>query len=103
MLRERIERTIDDETAETILYRENRGTLTEPDERWQEYASLAELPDRALDGWEELIVYTPRHVHRWVRTGYGDGATSVPRTPEAAREAPGRRGAAGDEPISTQD
>ncbi|WP_255197538.1 hypothetical protein [Halorarius litoreus] len=86
MLREQIAREIGDESVETILYRENSGTLVDPDERWREFTSLAEVPDQPLGGWEELIVYTSKHVHRWVPTGYGNGATTVPRHPAAARE-----------------
>lgn len=84
MLRKRIEEAIGDETIEAIHYLENRGTLRDPDERWHEYSSLSEVPNQALDGWEELIVYTSRHVHRWVPAGYGDHVTTVPRHPEAA-------------------
>lgn len=83
MLRERIEREIGDETVDAILYQENDGTLADRDERWREFGSVAALPDRHLDGWEELVVYTSRHVYRWVATGYANGPTTVPRHPEA--------------------
>jgi hypothetical protein len=83
MLRARIERAIGDETVDVILYHENDGTLTDRDEHWREFGSLADLPDQPLDGWEELLVYTSRHVYRWVLTGYANGPTTVPRHPEA--------------------
>ncbi|WP_336000441.1 hypothetical protein [Halorientalis halophila] len=84
MLRDKIEREIGDETVDVILYRENGGTLSDPDERWREFSSLAAVPERALDGWEELIVYTSQHIYQWVPTGYDNGPTSVPRYPETA-------------------
>lgn len=77
-----VEETVEPtERLETVLHRECRGPLGDHTEEWHEYTTAAALPDRALDGWEELLVFTDRHVYRWVEGGYDSGPTRVPRDP----------------------
>mgnify|MGYP006290145317 CR=1 FL=1 len=66
---------------ETIAYRENAGTLDAPEDRWHRFETVAELPSRAFDGWDELYVYTETHVYRWVGGGFGKGPERLPRDP----------------------
>lgn len=74
---------VGDESVQTVLYREERGSLNDSSTIWREYASISELPAEPLVGWEELIVFTERYVHRWVETGYGGNPTTVPRDPDS--------------------
>jgi hypothetical protein len=72
-----------DTAPEQIAYRENVGTLDAPEEQWHRYETVAELPDRAFDGWDELYVYTETHVYHWVAGGFAQGPERVPRDPES--------------------
>ncbi|MFB6082771.1 MAG: hypothetical protein ABEJ94_00830 [Halorientalis sp.] len=72
---------------ESIAYRENVGTLDAPEERWHRYETVAELPDRAFDGWDELYVYTETHVYHWVAGGFAQGPDRMPRDPGSLPDA----------------
>lgn len=85
---QRVERAVDDERIETILHREQQGSLDAPRSGWTEYGTVGALPARPLDGWEELVVFTTDHVYRWVETGFGRGPTVVPRSPETVMRTP---------------
>lgn len=85
----------DDERVETVCHCERTGSLESGAEEWHRYDSLAALPERALAGWEELVVFTTERVYRQVGVGYGGGVTVVPRTPESLATA---ASAAADEP-----
>lgn len=71
-----------DATPTAIAYRENVGTLDAPESRWHRYDTVAELPDRPFDGWDELFVYTETHVYHWVASGFAQGPEKLPRNPE---------------------
>lgn len=81
-IRQAVAATVSDDPIETVFYREERGTLDDSSTVWREFESVDELPERSLAGWEELIVFTENHVHRWVETGYGGDPTTLPRNPE---------------------
>lgn len=81
---ERVRGAIGDEPLEVAVHRANDGSLASPRERTERYASLADLPDEPLGGWEELLVYTETHVYRWIAGGYDVGPTRLPRDPEPA-------------------
>ncbi|WP_335999138.1 hypothetical protein [Halorientalis halophila] len=70
-----------DTAPESIAYRENVGTLDAPEERWHRFETVAELPDRTFDGWDELFVYTETHVYHWVAGGFAQGPDRLPRDP----------------------
>lgn len=72
-----------DREAAAVAYRENVGTLDDPEKRWHRGDGVADLPDREFDGWDELYVYTEEHVYRWVAVGFGSGPERLPRDPEA--------------------
>jgi hypothetical protein len=72
-----------DRRATAVAYRENVGTLDDPEERWHRGEDVAALPDREFDGWDELYVYTEEHVYRWVAVGFGSGPERLPRDPDA--------------------
>lgn len=55
---------------------------------WREYTSVDDLPQKPLDGWEELFVFTDTHVYRWVKTGVSHGPTVIPRDPESVVPTP---------------
>jgi hypothetical protein len=76
-----VSEALDGETPEAIVYRENTGTLDDPVEEWHRYEDADDLPDRTVDGWDELYVYTETHVYRWVGVGFGGGPEKVPRGP----------------------
>lgn len=84
----RVERAVGDERIEAVLHREQLGDLQDSRTEWVEYETLAGLPVRPLDGWEELVVFTTEHVYRWVETGFGRGPTVVPRDPETVTHTP---------------
>jgi len=73
----------DGEVVEAVCYCERTGPLATGSDQWRRYESLAALPERALDGWEELVVFTDEHVYRQLGVGYDGGVASIPRTPAA--------------------
>lgn len=75
--------TLDGQEPTAIVYRENTGTLDDPVEEWHRYEDVDSLPDRVVDGWDELYVYTETHVYRWVGVGFGGGPETVPRDPSS--------------------
>lgn len=81
-IRQVVAATVSDERVQTVLYREERGTLDDSSTVWRKYRSIDELPEKPLVGWEELIVFTEKHVHRWIETGYGGNPTTLPRNPD---------------------
>jgi len=85
-VREVVEAAVDT-VPESIAYRENVGTLDAPEERWHRYETVAELPDHAFDGWDELYVYTETHVYHWVAGGFAQGPDRMPRDPESLPDA----------------
>lgn len=76
-----VSRTLDGQEPEAIVYRENTGTLDDPVDEWHRYEDVGDLPDRTVDGWDELYVYTETDVYRWVGVGFGGGPEKVPRNP----------------------
>lgn len=81
-IRQAVELNVGDEQIARVFHREVRGTLSDSTTKWCEYVCVGDLPDRPLLGWEELVVFTPDHVYRWVQTGYGSNPTVVPRNPD---------------------
>lgn len=77
----------DGAAVEAVCHRERTGPLGEGTGTWQCHDALATLPERPLEGWEELVVFTANHVYRQVGVGYGGGVTVSPRTPEALASA----------------
>lgn len=73
----------DEEVVEAVCHCERPGPLATGSEEWRRYDSLAALPERPLDGWEELVVFTAERVYRQVGVGYDGGVTETPRTPAA--------------------
>ena len=77
---------LDGAAPEAIVYRENAGTLEQPDDEWHRVTSVDDLPAQSLDGWDELYVYTETHVYRWVGVGFNGGPEKLPRSPEILPE-----------------
>lgn len=73
----------EDEVVEAICHCERVGPLATGEAQWHRYETLAALPDRPLDGWEEVVVFTADRIYRRVGVGYGGGTSITPRTPEA--------------------
>ncbi|MFB6179721.1 MAG: hypothetical protein ABEI77_08365 [Halorientalis sp.] len=82
-LAELVEDELDGAVPETIVYRENSGTLAEPADEWHRVSATTDLPEKPLDGWDELYVYTDAFVYRWVGVGFGAGPDKLPRSPDA--------------------
>ena len=80
--------SIGTERVEKVFYREQCGSLNDPAMVWREYTSIDALPQKPLDGWEELLVFTDTRVYRWVETGVTHGPTVLPRDPEAVVPTP---------------
>lgn len=81
-IRQTVAATVGDERVQSVLYREERGTLNDSSTVWRQFGSVDELPEKPLVAWEELIVFTEHHVHRWIETGYGGDPTTLPRDPD---------------------
>jgi len=75
---------------EVVYHRECQGTLSDLEEQWHRYESVEILPEKPLDAWEELIVYTDKYVFRWVETGHQSGPTRTPRSPRALESTSGK-------------
>jgi hypothetical protein len=73
----------EEEVVEAVCHCERTGPLATGGEEWHRPDSLAALPERPLDGWEELVVFTDEHVYRQVGVGYDGGVSVTPRTPAA--------------------
>lgn len=71
------------ESVEAVCHCERTGTLESGRETWHRYDGLSDLPDRRLEGWEELVVFTDERVYRQVGVAYGGGVDVTPRTPAA--------------------
>jgi hypothetical protein len=76
-----VENALDGVEPEAIVYRANTGTLDDPADEWERYDAVADLPDRGIDGWDELYVYTETHVYRWLGVGFDAGPETIPRDP----------------------
>jgi len=74
------------EVVEAVCHCERTGPLGTGGEEYHRYDSLAALPERPLDGWEELVVFTGEHVYRQVGVGYDGGVSATPRSPAALAE-----------------
>lgn len=83
----------EDEVVEEVCHCSQEGPLAVARDEWTRYDSLAGLPARELQGWEELVVFTSTHVYRQVGVGYGGGVRVTPRTPGALTEAAAEVGA----------
>jgi hypothetical protein len=87
-LRQSVADAVGDDHVVAICHRELLGTLADPTFVWNEYTSLSALPERPLDGWEELLVFTDTDVYHWVETGYANGPTVLPRGPASVSPHP---------------
>jgi hypothetical protein len=87
-IRQSVTTSVGNEQVETVFYHEQRGSLNDPAMVWREYTSLDELPQKPLDGWEELLVFTNTRVYRWIETGITHGPTVLPRDPESVVPTP---------------
>jgi hypothetical protein len=75
--------SVGNERVEAVFYHEQQGSLDDSALVWREYTSMDELPQKPLDGWEELLVFTDTHVYRWIETGFTHGPTVLPRAPKS--------------------
>lgn len=81
-LQELVDETLEGVVPETIVYRENSGSLDQLTDDWHRFSSVEDLPERPLEGWDELYVYTESFVYRWVAVGFNAGPERLPRTPD---------------------